>query len=161
MLHKLETICILVFYKKKKKKSLLASALEKKVQIPLLSTYVFRVRLLLTYICQGPHASYSRTLPIANPNYRSLSLFIDWRVVDLQCCLSFWCAAKWLSYTYTYMFVYFIWASLVAHTVKNLPAIQETQVWSLGQEDPLEKGMTSHSSILLWSIPWTEEPGGL
>ena len=46
-------------------------------------------------------------------------------------------------------------------TVKNLPAIQETQVWSLGQEDPLEKGMTTNSSILAWRIPWTEEPGGL
>ena len=46
-------------------------------------------------------------------------------------------------------------------TVKNLPAMQETQVWSLGQEDPLEKGMTTHSSILAWRIPWTEDPGGL
>ena len=46
-------------------------------------------------------------------------------------------------------------------TVKNLPAMQETQVRSLGQEDPLEKGMTTHSSILAWRIPWTEKPGGL
>ena len=48
--------------------------------------------------------------------------------------------------------------------VKNLPAMQETQetqVWSLGQEDPLEKGMATLSSILAWRIPWTEEPGGL
>ena len=45
--------------------------------------------------------------------------------------------------------------------VKNLPAVQETQVQSLGQEDPLEKGMATHSSILAWRIPWTEEPGGL
>ena len=45
--------------------------------------------------------------------------------------------------------------------VKNLPAVQETQVLSLGQEDPLEKGMTIHSSILAWKIPGTEEPGGL
>ena len=45
--------------------------------------------------------------------------------------------------------------------VKNLPAIQETQVWSLGQEDPLVKGMATHSSILTWRIPWTEEPDGL
>ena len=43
--------------------------------------------------------------------------------------------------------------------VKNLPTIQETQVWSLGQEDPLEKGMATHSSILTWRIPRTEEPG--
>ena len=45
--------------------------------------------------------------------------------------------------------------------VKNLPVMQETQVWSLDQEDPLEKGMATHSSILAWRIPWTEEPGGL
>ena len=50
---------------------------------------------------------------------------------------------------------------LLAQTVKNLPAVQETQVWSLGQEDPLEKGMATHSSILAWIIPWTEDPGGL
>ena len=45
--------------------------------------------------------------------------------------------------------------------VKNLPAMQETLLWSLSQEDPLEKGMATHSSILVWRIPWTEEPGGL
>ena len=45
--------------------------------------------------------------------------------------------------------------------VKNLPAMQETWVRSLGQEDPLEKEMATHSSILAWRIPWTEEPGGL
>ena len=53
------------------------------------------------------------------------------------------------------------WASLVAQTVKNPLAMQETQVWSLGQEDPLKKGMATHPSILAWRIPWTEEPGGL
>ena len=50
---------------------------------------------------------------------------------------------------------------LVAQMVKNLPAMQETQVRSLGQEDPLEKGMATHFSILAWRISWTEEPGGL
>ena len=45
--------------------------------------------------------------------------------------------------------------------VKNLPVVQETQVRPLGQEDPLEKGMTTHSSILAWRIPCTEDPGGL
>ena len=49
----------------------------------------------------------------------------------------------------------------MARTVKNLPAVQEMRVQSLGQEDPLEKGMATHSSILVWEIPWTEEPGGL
>ena len=51
--------------------------------------------------------------------------------------------------------------SLVAQKVKNLPAVQETQVRSLGWEDALVKGMATHSSILAWRIPWTEGPGGL
>ena len=52
------------------------------------------------------------------------------------------------------------WASLVAQTIKNLPALQETWVHSLGWEIPLEKGIATHSNILAWGIPWTEEPGG-
>ena len=55
----------------------------------------------------------------------------------------------------------FNYAFLVAQMVKNLPAMQETQVQFLGQEDPLEKEMATDSSILAWRIPWTEEPGGL
>ena len=51
--------------------------------------------------------------------------------------------------------------SLMAQTVQNPPAVQETWVQSLGQEDPLEKEMATHSSILAWRIPWTEQPGGL
>ena len=51
--------------------------------------------------------------------------------------------------------------SLVAQTLKNLPAMQETWIQSLGQDERLEKGMATHSSILAWRIPWTEEPGGL
>ena len=53
------------------------------------------------------------------------------------------------------------WISLVAQMVKNLTAMWETWVRSLGWEDPLKKGMTTHSSILAWKIPWTEEFGGL
>ena len=49
----------------------------------------------------------------------------------------------------------------MAQTVKNLPVIRETQVRSLGWEDPLEEGMATHASILAWRIPWTEEPGQL
>ena len=52
-------------------------------------------------------------------------------------------------------------AAAVAQMVKNLPTMLETWIWSLDQEDPLEKGLASHSSILAWRIPWTEEPGGL
>ena len=53
------------------------------------------------------------------------------------------------------------WVSLVAQTVKNLPTVWETQVRSLDQKDPLEKGMAAHSSILAWRIPWIKEPGWL
>ena len=49
----------------------------------------------------------------------------------------------------------------MAQTVKRLPTMQETRVQSLGREDPLEKEMAIHSSILAWEVPWTEEPGGL
>ena len=52
-------------------------------------------------------------------------------------------------------------ASLVAQMVKRLPAMQKTWVQSLGQEDPLEKKMANHSSIIVWEIPWTTEPGRL
>ena len=51
--------------------------------------------------------------------------------------------------------------SLMAQMVKNLPAMPETQVQSLGGEDPLKERMATHSSILAWRMPWTEEPGGL
>ena len=53
------------------------------------------------------------------------------------------------------------WASLVAQSVKNMPAVQETRVRSLGWEDSLEKEMATHSSILVWKVPWTEETGRL
>ena len=51
-----------------------------------------------------------------------------------------------------------LWASLVAQTVQNLPAVWETQVQTLSQEDPLERGMAAHPSILAWKIPWTKQP---
>ena len=52
-------------------------------------------------------------------------------------------------------------SSLVARMVKNLPAMRDTRFQPLGQEDPLEKEVATHSSVLVWEIPWTEEPGGL
>ena len=54
-----------------------------------------------------------------------------------------------------------VWASLLAQMVNNLPTMQEIGLQSLGGEDPLEKGMAIHSSILAWRIPWTEDTGGL
>ena len=60
-----------------------------------------------------------------------------------------------------YLFPVESWASLVAQLVKNLPKVQETRVRSLGWEDPQEKEMATHCSILAWKISWTEEPDGL
>ena len=59
------------------------------------------------------------------------------------------------------MFIQYCIASLVAQMVKNLPAMQETRHQSLGWENPQEKEMTTHSGVLAWKIPWTEEPGRL
>ena len=64
-------------------------------------------------------------------------------------------------FSFTIWFRGFTRASLVAQAVKHLPTMWETQVWSLSWEDPLEKEMATHSSILAWKIPWTEDPGGL
>ena len=80
---------------------------------------------------------------------------------------------KGVAQTYINLYVYTIWMllktekilkrweyqTLVAQTVQNLPAMQETQVRSLSWEDPLEKEIATHSSILVWRTPWTEEPG--
>ena len=72
------------------------------------------------------------------------------------------CIFKGVVLVYSFHLLYYLcWAFLVTQTVKNLAAVQETQVPSLGQEDPLEKGMAPHSSILVWSFPWTEETVGL
>ena len=61
----------------------------------------------------------------------------------------------------TFTFQHFVSSSLVAQLIKNPPVMRETWVQSLGWEDPQEKGMATHSSILAWRTPWTEDPGGL
>ena len=60
-----------------------------------------------------------------------------------------------------YKFLNISFSSLIAQLVKNLPAMQETPIWFLSQEDSLEESMATHSSTFVWRIPWTEEPGGL
>ena len=65
------------------------------------------------------------------------------------------------SFIYDEVYILYSPASLVAQTINNLPANQMTLVWSLGWEDPLEKEMATHSSILAWKIPWAEETGEL
>ena len=83
-----------------------------------------------------------------------------WSIVDLQHCVSFRCAAKWISSMYTHSFLDSvpIW---VTGACLPMQEMLEMQVWSLDQEDPLEEGVATHSIILAWRIPWTEEPGGL
>ena len=85
------------------------------------------------------------------------------KMTNLQCIhnnkLKGKCPEKNLGEFYTYHPT--VWLSWCLHAVKNLPAAQETWVQSLGQEDPLEKGMATHSSILAWRIPWPEEPDRL
>ena len=114
----------------------------------------------------------------------------NWSIVDWQCCASLCCTAVWFTVLYTHIhsflnilfhygwsqetgysclcytvgpvvYPFYIWASLMAQRLKRLPPVQETRVWSLGREDPLEKEMVTHSSILAWRIPWTEKPGRL
>ena len=81
-------------------------------------------------------------------------IMVNW-YVDLE---SFFLCNYTHTHTHTHTYV---WASMVAQMVKNLPAMPETQVQSLGREDPLEGGMATHSRILAWRSPRTEEPGGL
>ena len=88
---------------------------------------------LTGYPCYG---TQHLTDSISHKGQGSTLLFFNWSIVDVQC-------------------------SLAAQVVKNPPAMQETWVWSLGQEDPLEKGKATQSSILAWRIQWTEEPGRL
>ena len=103
------------------------------------------------YICYfATHSHHCHFLKFMSSTIKC-SLF-NWSRVDLRCYISFRCTKKWFRY---------IWASLVAQKAKDLPATQKTQARSLGWEDPLEKGMATHSSILAWRIPWTGEPGGL
>ena len=85
-----------------------------------------------------------------------------WRVVVHRVTKS-WTQLKWLSMHAHWVSTRYQLerASLMAQMVKNPPAVQETWVRSLGQEDPLEKDVAPHSSILAWRIPWTEEPSGL
>ena len=111
-----------------------------------------------TWICHGctrvPHPERlshlpPRTIPLSHPSAPAPSIL--YRT---------WTGKSFLTWYYTCFSAIFPGRS----AVKNLPAmqeLQETRVWSLGWEDPLEKGMTPHSSILAWSIPWGEKPGGL
>ena len=68
---------------------------------------------------------------------------------------------EYISFLLHLSYLLFNLTPLVTQMVKNLPVMQETQVRSLGWEDPVEKEMATHSSILAWRIPWTEEPGGV
>ena len=92
---------------------------------------------------------------------RRINLGINHKIFqkDLGCCLLVLILIFFFFFFFTITFA--SGASWVAQTVKNLSAMRETWVQSLGLEDPLEKGIATHSNILAWRIPWTEKPGGL
>ena len=103
------------------------------------------------------HQSLSYYFSFPNPSFLLFS-----QILGLGLCKSQFCFASWFYIGSGNMVALEgIRTSLVTQTVKNLPAMQETQLQSLGWEDPLEKGMAIHSSILAWRIQWTEEPGRL
>ena len=91
-------------------------------------------------------------------HYRALGLEV-FKV--LFCFVLFWSCWVFVVMHRLSLVAFLLWASLVVQLVKNLPAVQETWVLSLGWEDPLEKEMATYSSILAWRISWTEELGGL
>ena len=88
-------------------------------------------------------STFSVSSSLIHPLFKK---YFYWSTLDLQCCVSFCCTEKWIRYAYRYTHPFL--ASQVTQMLKNLPAIQETQVQPLGQEDPLEKGMVTHSSVL-------------
>ena len=82
-------------------------------------------------------------------------------LVQSICKRHFYCGKAGTFLMLNKLFICLFWASLIAKSVENLPAMPETQVRSLGREDALEKEMATHSSILAWRISWMEESGGL
>ena len=93
------------------------------------------------------------TYKVLNELIQGSQAFYKGRIVHTLDCELYGLLLQLLSSTVSHR------ASMEAQTVKNLPAVQETQIRSLGQEDPLEKEIATHSSILAWEIPWTEKPG--
>ena len=94
----------------------------------------------------------SKFICIWSPQLKKLNLLLVWgRNKGIE---------KEVKHKYLAAFI-MVHVSLVAQMVKSLPAMKETRVQGLGWEDPLKKEMATHSSILVWEIPWTEEPGGL
>ena len=107
-------------------------------------------------LCLSTLATHQNQLGALRPYTDTLDILINyhgWKPWLLLCC-----TYKVPAFVNYYLKV---GASQVAQWVNNLPAMQETQVQSLGREDALEDGMATHASILAWRIPWTEEPGGL
>ena len=88
-------------------------------------------------------------------------LFFNWPITALQNCVGFCQTSTWISHRFEFWFdIWVPWWLNSKESARNTGAIGDTGL-SLGQEDPLEKGMATHSSILAWRIPWTEESGGL
>ena len=119
------------------------------------SPSLHRVQKSILYIWVSITVLFFETL--CHP-YKSVILCIFWWMPPKCDLLDYQTAAIWNMSSYGWQPY---GASLVVQSVKDLPALQEAWVWSLGWEDLLEKEMATHSSILAWKISWTEEPGGL
>ena len=122
--------------------------------MPLFNLLIFSPTSSLTNACL-PQC----TLPLKSLIYFNLIWVLGNTCFNFEDFFHFYSWITWISLLPFDVILYKV--SLVAQMLKNLLAMQEAQVWSLGQEDPLEKGMATHSSILTWRIPWTEKPGGL
>ena len=117
----------------------------------------------LPFVSTPIPSSSSRKPPITFLSPQFSLHFLVWypwsHIVCTNCCLA--SSPAWLFQALSRSFHVSVGASLVAQTAKNLPAMQVTQVQSLGWEVPLGKEMATHSNILAWRLPWTEESGGL
>ena len=107
---------------------------------------VFNWKICLCPLISNTRSEISEILQMCVPRLPNLNVFSN----------NLWVHMNWISHS-----IFSFWASLVAQMVNNPPAMLETWVQSLSWEDPLEEGMATHSSILAWRIPWTEEPGEL
>ena len=125
----------------------------------------FALRLKLTHDCKSTIFPFKIKIVLDKNGMRVLMnlLCTDWDCLLIHLFLIRCCSRENRNKQHTFMGLctYLVGASPLAYKVKNLSAMQEIQVQCPGQESPLEKGMTIHSNILAWRVPWTEKPGGL
>ena len=137
-----------------------------KFLLPWIYTLIVHTRTSLNFVLC--HSCVLKDVRVFSIGEKRVSVVKECYIIHYTMCVCV-CIYIYVHYTvYIYIYIYihthtiqYIWASLVAQIAKNLPAVWKTWVQSLSQEDPLEKEMTTYFNILLWEIPWTEEPGRL